>query len=235
MMQKRVAILQSNYIPWKGYFDLMACADEFVLFDHVQYTKNDWRNRNKIKSQQGVIWLSIPVLHKGKFGQRIDQTMTANNMWRKKHWKSLVSSYSRAPFFNDYAAPLKKLYLDEQDRLLSDINYKFLTAICGFLNINTRITYSRQYDLPGGATENLVAICRQLGATEYLSGPSAKNYLNPQLFDRHKIRVRYADYANYRPYNQLHPPFDHHVSVLDLLVCEGPNAASFMKFSHDAI
>jgi hypothetical protein len=234
-MQKRVAILQSNYIPWKGYFDLMASADEFVLYDHVQYTKNDWRNRNKIKSQQGVIWLTIPVLHKGKFGQRIDQAMTANDIWRKKHWNSLVSSYSRAPYFNDYAAPLKQLYLDEQDRLLSDINYKFLTAICGFLNISTPISYSRQYELPGGSTENLVAICRQLAATEYISGPSAKNYLNPQLFDRHNITVHYADYSNYKHYNQLHPPFDHHVSVLDLLFCEGPNAANFMKFSHDAI
>lgn len=234
-MQKRIAIIQSNYIPWKGYFDLIACADEFVLYDHVQYTKNDWRNRNKIKTRQGTIWLTIPVLHKGSFGQSIEATRTASHRWRKKHWKSLEMNYHRAPYFNRYADVLKRLYLDEHDRRLSDINYKFITAICKFLNINTKISFSRQYELPGGKSENLIAICRQLKANVYLSGPSAKGYLDEDLFGQSGISIQYANYANYKQYNQLHPPFEHGVSILDLLFSQGPHATDYMKFPDDEL
>lgn len=232
---KTIAICQSNYIPWKGYFDLIACADEFILYDHVQYTKNDWRNRNKIKTQQGTLWLTIPVLHKGKFGQSVEETKTSNNIWRKKHWKTLEANYKKAPYFDLYLETLQKLYLDDQDLMLSDINYKFITTICDFLGINTRVTFSHDYDLPGGKTENLVAICRQLNATQYLTGPSAENYLNEQLFKSHNISVRYADYSNYNEYNQLYPPFEHSVSILDLLFCQGPDATNYMKFTHGTI
>jgi hypothetical protein len=234
-MPKKVAIIQSNYIPWKGYFDLIGCSDEFVLYDHVQFTKNDWRNRNIIKTTRGNTWLTIPVLHKGKFGQSIEKTRTANTIWRKKHWKALETNYIKAAHFDLYADELKKLYLEEKDENLSLINYKFIRAICSFLGINTRLTFSHEYDLPGGRTENLMAICKQLGATKYLTGPSAKDYLEEDMFEEHGIRVCYADYSGYREYDQLYQQFEHGVSILDLLFCQGPNASDYMKFRHEGL
>ncbi len=232
---KKVSICQSNYIPWKGYFDLIGCADEFVIYDHVQFTRNDWRNRNKIKTPRGPSWLTIPVLHKGKFGQSIENTKTANQNWRKKHWKTLEINYGKAPCFDLYADTLKALYLGDSDENLSDINYKFITAICGFLEIGTRLTFSREFTLPGGQTENLVAICSQLGATEYITGPSARNYLNEERFRERNIKIRYADYSEYKEYGQLYPPFEHSVSILDLLFCQGTDAPEYMKFRYDEL
>jgi hypothetical protein len=230
-MSKIVAIVQSNYIPWKGYFDLIGCADEFVLYDHVQFTNRDWRNRNKIKTIQGMAWLTIPVLQKGrKFSQSVEEAITASTIWRKKHWKTLEKNYLKASYFDLYANELKKLYLEEMDESLSLINHKFIRTICRFLGINTRLSFSHEYDLPGGRTENLVAICKQLGATEYLTGPSAKNYLKESMFEEQGIRVHYADYSGYREYDQRYRPFEHSVSILDLLFCQGPNATSYMKF-----
>lgn len=234
-MVKKIAIVQSCYIPWKGYFDLIGSSDEFVFYDHVQFTKNDWRNRNKIKTRQGLNWLSIPVLHKGNFGQSIEKIQTANNLWRKKHWKTLEINYSKAPYFDLYAETLKKLYLEDQDESLSSINFKFISAVCGFLNIKTRLSYSNQYKLPGGKTENLVAICMQLHATEYISGPSARDYLQEELFRNQGIAVRFAEYANYKEYDQLYPPFEHGVSILDLLFCTGPRATDYMKIRHEEL
>lgn len=232
-MPKRITIIQSNYIPWKGYFDLIGCADEFIIYDHVQFTKNDWRNRNKIKTQQGPIWLSIPVLHKGNFHQSIEETIVADTTWRKKHWKSIEMNYKKAPFFDLYAETLRSLYLDDEEQNLSDINHGFITEICRFLNIKTRITFSRDYDLPGDKTGNLVSICKQLNGGVYLTGPSAKAYLNEEMFDREGITIRYADYSDYEEYSQLYYPFEHHVSIIDLLFCEGPNAIRYMKFPYE--
>jgi len=234
-MSKTVVILQSNYIPWKGYFDLIGFADEFVFYDHVQFTKNDWRNRNKIQTPNGLMWLSIPVLNKGLFGQSVESTVAANDIWRKKHWKSLLNNYSKAPHFGCISGSIKSLYLEDEETNLSRINYKFISTICRLLNIQTRLTFSRDYDLPGGQTENLVAICSQLRATEYLTGPSAKNYLNEDLFIKNNITIKYADYSNYREYKQLYNPFEHGVSILDLLCCQGPNATAYMKFENEKL
>jgi hypothetical protein len=234
-MPKIVAMVQSNYIPWKGYFDLIGCAHAFVLYDHVKFTKNDWRNRNLIKTNQGKAWLTIPVLQEGKSGQSIEETKTANTIWRKKHWKTLETNYLKAAYFDLYADKLKKLYLEEKDESLSLINHKFIRTICNFLGIDTMLTFSCEYDLPGGRNENLVAICKQLGATEYLTGPSAKDYLEEHMFKEQGIRVRYADYSGYREYDQLYPPFEHNVSILDLLFCTGPNASNYMKYPHEGL
>src|SRR5512141_1739419 len=123
---KKVAILQSNYIPWKGYFDMIATVDEFILYDDMQYTRRDWRNRNQIKTPQGVQWLTVPVKVKGKYSQTIRETMIDGAEWAEIHWKSLAQNYRRAPHFNGVAEVVKPLYLEKQYPFLSDLNYAFI-------------------------------------------------------------------------------------------------------------
>lgn len=227
-MGKRVAILQSNYIPWKGYFHLINSVDEFILYDTAQFTKNDWRNRNKIKTPRGVTWLTIPVRH--NFGQAIQDTLVSDPTWSQKHWDSLRQSYSKAEHYKDYAALFTSLYRSvAAEQRLSTINYRFLCEICSILGIRTAITWSRDYQLVAGQTERLVDLCRQAGADEYLSGPSAKGYINEKLFLDSNVRFRYVDYSGYPEYQQLYPPFEHSVSILDLIFNEGSDASNYIR------
>ncbi|MFH1300606.1 MAG: WbqC family protein, partial [Planctomycetota bacterium] len=170
---KKVAIVQSNYIPWKGYFDLINSVDEFILFDDMQYTKRDWRNRNKIKTANGTIWLSIPVQVKGKYSQKISDTKISDIGWGQTHWKSICYNYSRASHFQAYKEIFQQLYLNCQEISLSQINYRFIRCLCEILGINTKISWSNDYYCVEGKTERLVSLCMQAGATEYLSGPAA--------------------------------------------------------------
>jgi len=226
---KTVAIVQSNYIPWKGYFDLIASADEFILLDDVQYTKRDWRNRNKIKTAGGPRWLSIPVQVKGKFHQKIRETRVANQDWLREHWNSIAHHYAQAPHFADYRDRVEALYRDCEEEYLSLVNHRFLTGICAMLGIETRITWSSDYDLVDGPTERLASLCEQAGATLYLSGPAARDYMDEGVFAALGIRVAYMDYSGYPEYPQLHPPFEHAVTALDLVFNTGPDAPRFMK------
>jgi hypothetical protein len=228
-MIKKVAIVQSNYIPWKGYFDLINLADEFILFDDVQYTRRDWRNRNKIKTPHGVIWLTIPVRVKNKLSQTIKETIVSDPEWNQKHWKAIVHSYSRAKCFRNYKGLFEELYLGAEDRFLSQINYRFLTAICEILGIKTKLSWSMDYKLVEGKTGRLVDLCKQANATEYISGPSAKGYIDEALFKAGSIELRYMDYSGYPEYDQLSPPFEHNVSVIDLIFNVGPEAPRYMK------
>lgn len=223
-----VAIVQSNYIPWKGYFDLIAFVDRFVLYDVVQFTKNDWRNRNRVKTASGPVWLTVPVAHTGRFGQRIDEAVAADDRWRRKHWRTIEQAYVRAPFFRRYRDEFEALYLGSTERRLSVINRDFVAAIATALEISTPIEDAASFDLPEDRNERLVAICRELGADEYLSGPSAQAYLDVQRFEAAGIRVRFMDYSGYPEYPQLHPPFEHRVSAMDLLFNTGAEARSYM-------
>jgi hypothetical protein len=227
-MGKTVVIVQSNYIPWKGYFDLLGWADEFILFDDMQYTRRDWRNRNRIKSPQGPLWLTIPVQVKGRYHQRIDETRVADLNWPRSHWASIRHCYGRSPCFRDYEPVFEDLYLGLDEPYLSRINYRFLTTIAALLGIPTDIRWSTDYEATEGRTERLVSLCRQAGATEYLSGPSARAYIEEDQFRAAGIALRYADYDGYPEYPQLYPPFDHHVSVLDLLFHVGPAAPDYL-------
>ena len=227
--QKRVAIVQSCYIPWKGYFDLINLVDEFVLYDDRQYTRRDWRNRNKVKTPQGTQWLTIPVEVKGRYHQRIDETRIRDPEWGDRHWKTLTHNYAMAPHFDEYAEVFESLYREARDPLLSNVNRMFLEAVCGILGIGTKLSWSTDYEAEGAKTERLLALCRAAGATAYLSGPSAREYLDETLFQKAGIALDYIDYSGYPEYPQLHPPFDHAVTVLDLLFNTGPDAARFMK------
>lgn len=220
---KRVAILQSCYIPWKGYFDIINSADEFILYDDAQYTKRDWRNRNKIKTSDGLKWLSIPVRTKGLFGQKIIECRVVDNAWVDTHWKTIAQHYARAPFFETLAPFFQGLY--EECRhltLLSMINHLFLQEICSLIGIDTLITWSMDYEVEGERSERLRDICLQANADEYVSGPAAKNYLNQRLFYEKNIQVHWIDYDGYTEYNQLFsPPFIHEVSIIDLIFSVG--------------
>ena len=226
---KKVAIVQSNYIPWKGYFDLINLVDEFILFDDMQYTRRDWRNRNIIKTQTGLHWLTIPVAVKGKYFQTIKDTTISDTNWGKQHWETIKHSYSKARHFTRYKELFENLYLGCGETFLSQINYRFIKAICGLLGIETKISWSMDYTSVDGKTERLLDLCKQSGANEYISGPAAKDYLDADLFVREGIALRYMDYESYPEYEQLSPPFEHRVSVVDLIFNTGPEASKYMK------
>ena len=224
---KKVAIVQSNYIPWKGYFDMIASVDELILYDDMQFTKNDWRNRNQIKTPQGVQWLTIPV---GQSINRRIRDVTTDSKWQKKHWKTITQNYVRTPHFKNIADWLEPLYLGEPLGSLSQVNRCFIDAICNFLSISTIISYSWDYKLTEGKTERLVDLCLQAGGTEYVSGPAAKDYLNEQIFKEQGINLTWFDYTGYPEYPQLWGEFTHYVTILDLLFNCGENSPNFMRY-----
>lgn len=225
---KKVAITQSNYIPWKGYFETIYTVDEFILYDDVQYTRRDWRNRNQIKTSQGLYWLTIPVEVKGKYLQLINETVVSDNKWNATHWKTLQANYARAPFFKEHKDFFEELYLGCTETHLSKINYRFLTGICALLQIKTPITWSSDYELIGDKTERLLNICLQAKATDYYSGPAAKTYLDESLFNSKGVNVHWIDFSGYPEYPQQFPPFEHAVSVVDLIFNVG--AAEAKKY-----
>jgi hypothetical protein len=227
---KKVAIVQSNYIPWKGYFDLIAAVDEFILYDEMQYTRRDWRNRNQIKTCQGVQWLTVPVRVKGKYHQRICDTEIDGTDWAQTHWKTLSQNYQRAPCFANVATWLAPLYLDQSYVTISELNRRLIEAVCGYLGITTRISNSSDYQLLEGKTERLVDLCVQTGAREYVSGPSARGYIDQSLFAESGINLAWFDYTGYAEYPQLWGAFSHFVTVLDLLFNCGAQSPQYMRF-----
>ena len=226
---KRVAILQSSYIPWKGYFDLIRQVDEFILYDDAQFTKRDWRNRNQIKTKDGPLWLTIPVHVKGKFTQTIKETEISDPGWADKHFKTIAAAYARAPHFREYRDMVEELYRGSPSLLLSDVNRRFIEAFAAVLGIRTKLSSSMDYTLPEGRVERLVSLCQQAGATAYLSGPAARDYIDPKLFADAGIDLSYMDYTGYPEYPQLYPPFTHHVSVIDLIFSVGPAAPQYLE------
>lgn len=226
---KKVAIVQSNYIPWKGYFDMIAAVDEFILYDDMQYTRRDWRNRNKIKTPQGVQWLTVPVHVKGKYHQTIRQTEIDGAEWAAAHWKSLAQNYRRAPHFSKISEWLEPLYFDESFTHISQLNRRFIEAICNYLEIKTAVTNSWDYTLLDGKTERLANLCMQAGGTEYVSGPAAKDYVDRKIFEDMDIKLTWFDYADYPEYPQLWGKFTHGITILDLLFNCGKDSPHYMK------
>ena len=225
---KKVAILQSNYIPWKGYFDMIAAVDEFILYDDVQFTKNDWRNRNKIKTPRGVEWISVPVGQ--NIGRRICDVTLPSRGWQEKHWKTLEANYRRAPFFKEVAKVIEPLYRGRSYAGLSELNSVLIEAICRYLNIQTKLSHSWDYSMAEGRVERLIDICIKAGATHYISGPAAKDYLDESAFSSHGIRISWFDYSGYPEYPQLWGAFEHRVCILDLLFNCGHSSNRYMKY-----
>lgn len=223
-------VLQPSYVPWRGYFHLIQQADVFVFYDDVQYDKHGWRNRNRIKTAQGTQWLTIPVRAKGNVeeGVRLDQVRTAEAPdWARKHATTIRQSYGKAPCFGETWRALEAFWA-ERTELLVDMTIPTTIAMAKLLGIErTRFVRSSELPVGGGKTERLVNLVRHVGADRYLSGPSAKDYLDEAAFSAAGIRLDYARY-DYAEYPQLHPPYDGQVSVLDLLFMEGARAGRFI-------
>lgn len=227
---KKVAIIQSNYIPWKGYFDIVGSVDEFIIYDDMQYTRRDWRNRNKIKTPQGLQWLTVPVRVKGKYTQTIRETEIDGVDWAARHWRSLHQNYRHSPFFDEMAPLFEPLFLDRRYVLLSELNRDLIETVCRIVGIETRISSSWDYRLSEGKSERLADLCLQAGASEYVSGPSAKGYIEESVFLKRGVKLSFFDYSGYPEYPQPWGSFVHEVSILDLLFNCGKAAPAFMKF-----
>ncbi|MBR2149040.1 MAG: WbqC family protein [Campylobacter sp.] len=232
MQNKKVAILQSNYIPWKGYFDIIDSVDEFIFYDEMQYTTRDWRNRNKIKTQNGLNWLTIACENKGAVlnFQKISETKIVDKTWYKKHWNAISNAYSKAPYFKKYRDFFANLYSEcASEVYLCNVNYKFILAINELLGIETKITYDKDYGLIDGKTERLVDLVKKANGAHYLSGPAAKDYIDEKLFEEAGITLEWMDYSGYKEYPQFYPPFEHGVSVLDLIFNTGKEAIDYIR------
>ncbi len=228
----KAVILQPSYIPWRGYFDQIRRADLFVFYDDVQYDKRGWRNRNQIKSLHGKQWLTIPVYSRGAQTQNIPINkiqIVWDSPWNETHLKAIFHSYGKTPYFDHYLPLLEKFYR-RRDELLADFTIDFTVALARELG-NTHTRFIRSSELTGvdgQKTDRLLQILQVVGATHYISGPSASDYIEQEKFDAAGISLEYMEY-NYPEYPQLYPPFDPYVSILDLLFMTGPEASTYIS------
>jgi len=222
-----VAIIQSSYIPWKGYFDIIHDVDEFIFLDDVQYTIRDWRTRNRIKTANGMIWLTVPA---GSDRNRlICDVALDDSSWQERHWKSIVHSYSRAPYFRQYAEFFETFYRGRSWSNLSEMNRAITQRIAHeLLGLQTIFTDSRAYASQGAKQDKIIDLLRLSEADCYISGPSAAGYLEPEKFEELGVNLVFKDYSDYPQYEQLYPPFEHAVSIMDLIFNTGSNATDYI-------
>ena len=214
----KVAILQSNYIPWKGYFDLINDVDTFIFYDVVKYTKNDWRNRNVIYTKNGKQWITIPI-EAHNVNKNINEVIITNKEWQKNHFKSLYLGYKKAPFFNQLEELIEDYLNTKTWGKISDLNQYLITIISKKIGITTAFKRAEDFILEGDKVERLISLLRQNKATDYLSGPAAKSYIEGKdhLFSDAGINLEYKNYSGYLPYKQLINPFENAVSIVDLI------------------
>lgn len=231
MSRKTVVVLQSNYVPWKGYFDLIAVADEFLLFDEVQFTKNDWRNRNRIVLGGRLHWLTLPVRTAGCLGAAIEHIEVSRPDWAKAHWETLRQAYRHAPHYRSIAPLLDEAYRTAAPLTrLSQINEHFLKSIATFLDLKTSIIHADVVPrTTSDSTDRLLEICKARRATDYVSGPAARNYLRIAAFREAGITLHFANYAGYPVYPQSQERFEHGVSMIDTLMQCGLDARRHLK------
>lgn len=224
----KVAILQSNYIPWKGYFDIINCVDLFIFHDDLQYTKNDWRNRNKIKTSNGLKWLTVPC---GTNENRlICEVEIKDSKWQKKHWQLIYQNYHKAPCYRQYKDFFKDFYLGHTWNNLSEMNQYLIKKISSdLLGLSTKFEDSRRYNLTRKKAERVLELLKKTKAAHYLSGPAAKSYLCEKELQKYKIEIEWMDYSEYQTYKQFHPPFEHGVSIIDLIFHTGSEFREYMK------
>ena len=223
-----VVILQPGYLPWLGFFDQMRRADVFVYYDDVQYDTHGWRNRNRIKTQSGPLWLSVPVRHSGLSKPRIlDVTIDARTNWAKKHVASIRQAYAAAPFAQQYITALEAVLMQSWERLI-DLNLAVVGLLAEWLAARPRIELASALGIGGTQTERLVNICRHFGATRYLTGSAARTYLDVALFEGNGIAVEWQDFAH-PVYPQLHGEFVPYLSALDLILNCGQRSRAVLE------
>ena len=225
---KKVAVLQSDYIPWKGYFDIIHDADEFIFYDEVQFTKNDWRNRNKILTPQGEVWLTIPV-GMNKIHRLILEVQMKDSSWQKKYFATLKMAYHKTPHFRKYEEFFQYVYLEKQWQYLYELNRFLIEHIAqDFLGVKTKFSDSRDYPTHGAKHEKLLSLVQAAQADVYISGPAAKDYIIAEDYQRANIQLVWKDYAGYPEYPQRGENFNHYVSILDLLFNVGEDAPYYI-------
>jgi len=224
---KKIAIIQSNYIPWKGYFHIIQKVDHFVFLDTAQYTTRDWRNRNQIKTPEGLKWLTVPA--NGTQSMKINEVKIDNSGdWRKKHLKALEKNYRKCRYFKQYFELFQNILMRKNWENLSNLNQFFIKEITKMLGINATFSNSSELKLIEGKNEKIISIIQQLDGDSYLTGPAAKSYIDPEMFKRNNIILEYMDYSNYPVYRQPWGMFAHNVTIFDLLFCEGPDSSKFI-------
>jgi len=227
---KSCVILQPSYIPWRGVFHQIQKADVFVFYDDVQYDKHGWRNRNQIKTPSGLKWLTIPVLSKGNVLEHTPINwihIDGAQPWPRKHWETIRQSYSKAPYFKEFA-PLVESFYSQRCELLADFTIASTVALARAIGIEkTEFLRSSVLGIAGSKTDRLLEILTRIGATHYISGPSAKAYLEVEKLERAGISVEWMVY-DYPEYEQLHPPYQPGVSILDLLFMKGAAAGEYI-------
>jgi WbqC-like protein family len=220
-----LVVLQPSYLPWLGYFDQMRKADVFVWYDDVQFDKSGWRNRNRIKSSKGPLWLTVPVLHKGRGLQAINAIEIDNSKsWRRKHLLSIEQFYARAPFIESFVPRLAEILNQSWQRLV-DLDIATTIWLASELGITTPRYRASQLEIDGDPNGRLIGLCHHFGADRYLSGDSARDYLDVPRFAAAGVKVNWHCYQH-PSYSQLHGAFVPYLSALDLLLNIGPAAQS---------
>lgn len=226
----KCVILQPSYIPWRGYFHQIQKADTFVFYDDLQYDDRGWRNRNRVKTEQGTRWLTIPVFSQGVQVTHTpirDVRISWDRPWARKHWETIRHSYGRAPHFKRYAPLLEDFYSRRGDNL-ADFTIELTIALAWELGLKrTRFLRSSALAVEGAKTERLLALLAKVGASHYISGPSARSYIDEEKVAAAGVALEYMAY-DYPEYEQLHPPFDPRVSILDLLFMKGDEAGEYV-------
>ena len=229
----RVGVIQSNYLPWRGYFDFIRSVDVFVFHDDIQYTKSDWRNRNRLKTPQGLRWMTVPV-HYRKTAQLIcDTEIDYARDWRREHLQLVATHLGKAPHVADVRALLEPVF-DDPPATISELNIALIQSVCDYLGISTTLRRSSDFRLEGAKTERLLHLLTALDATTYVSGPSAKAYLNETSFSDAGIALEYKSYL-YPDYPQLWGPFEGAVSIVDLIANCGPASAELITSEGDSL
>lgn len=223
----RLAVLQPSYLPWLGYFDQIDRVDVFVYYDDVQYDKNGWRNRNRVKGPNGPAWLTVPVKHSGLGLQRICDAEIDGDGWRQKHLRSIAQFYAKAPYADRYIPGLTELLGRSWDRLV-DLDIAVNAAIIGWLGLSAEIVRSSTLDIAGDRNERLIGISRHFGANHYLSGNAAQSYVDLEAFTAAGIAVEWQNYSH-PAYPQLHGDFVSHLSIIDLLMNVGPESLAVLR------
>lgn len=221
----KIGILQPGYLPWLGFFEQVYRSDTFVLYDDVQFDKNSWRNRNRIKTADGPLWLTVPVRHKGHTVQTLLQTeIIDDKRWPRKHLNSLTVHYAKAPYFDRYRDELSSI-LQQDWKYLVDLDIALIRYLLKELGITTPLVRSSVLGVPGNKTERLVAICKELNATSFYEGAAGRDYIDENKFNEQGITIEYQEYRH-PVYPQLHGEFMPYLSIVDLLFNCGDESLS---------
>ena len=225
----KTAIIQSNYIPWLGYFNIISSVDKFVFYDTAQYTKRSWRNRNFIKTPNGKFMLTVPVKNKSNQFEKIENIEIADKNWGKKHKKILDYNYKQSKYYKEISNLIYDVYFDEDISYLSQVNSLLIKKISKYLNFETQFYFSSEFYMEKGPTESLLSICKELETNTYVTGPFGKTYLDENLFAKNNIELKFFEYPEYSHYNQLWgEDFISNLSIVDCLFNNGKNTTKYL-------